>query len=97
MKCTLYNIEMQTPLGKRTGQLLLIQDGTAVEGWLEMLSKRDSIHGTWNGKDFCEFHGYINSLIRKIPFTAFCQKKLDRVEIQLTTEDNVFIVYGREF
>lgn len=96
MKGTLYNIEMQTQLGKRAGQLLLIKNGTAVEGWFEVLSNRDPIHGTWSGKDSCEFHGYINSLIRKIPFTALCQKKIERVEIKLTTEDNVFIVYGRE-
>lgn len=96
MKRTLYRVEMHTPLGIRTGQLLLVKDGEVVEGWFEVLSKRESIHGIWISDDACKFCGQMNSLIRNIPFSALCHVISDRVEIKLLTEDDEFIVYGRE-
>lgn len=86
-----FKIEMNTILGLKIGELAFSENGEAISGVLNLLYKKNDIHGFLNENGDILFSGNITSLIRTISFHAD-----GKITLTVHTANNDFALSGTE-
>lgn len=89
-----YDIHMNTPLGKKPGQLTAERNGSTLNGWLDILGHQEPFEGTVDEAGNCDITGFFITLLRKVPFAATGQITDAAVHLQIKGERNVFELSG---
>ena len=91
-----FAIEMQTILGKKTGELYFNEENGIIDGFFDILHRNNLIHGESKENGEIEFTGEITTLIRKIPFYAEGKISGRKINLILKSENDNFSVIGTE-
>lgn len=92
-----YRINMQTPLGKRWGTLLLRVSEGYVEGELNMFQKITSVTGTISDKCQISLEGELKTLLDSIRYSATGSISGRILLLNLETDSGqIFPVIGEE-
>lgn len=91
-----FKIEMNTILGLKIGELAFSENGEAISGILNLLYKKNDIHGFLNENGDILFSGSITSLIRTIPFHADGKIENRKIALTVHTANNDFALSGTE-
>lgn len=89
-----YRVYMQTPLGERTGILLVEQNGNALKGWLDILKHREPLEGSIDELGNCRISSVFITLMRRVPYVATGQISASAVHLKIEEGRNVFEVSG---
>lgn len=65
-----YRICMSVPLGKRNGTMLLHRTGESIDGWLDVLGKRNTLSGVISSDGQVTLSGVLQTLYSTMPYTA---------------------------
>ena len=82
----LYEVYMYTPMGTKSGLLLIQQEGNCLSGWLDILMTKEPIVGTIDEEGKCLIEGVFITLLNSVHFTA--TGRLTDSQIDLTMEDD---------
>lgn len=89
-----YQVQMETPLGRRAGMMEVEIENHVVTGYLDVLSHAEPIAGSIQEGGRCCLTGRLITLLNVIPYTATGQITMDSVELLLTGGRNVFRLTG---
>ena len=81
----LYEVYMYTPMGTKSGLLLIQQEGICLSGWLDILMDKEPIVGTIDEEGNCQIKGVFITLLNLVHFTA--TGRITDSQIDLTMED----------
>ncbi len=66
----IYDIILNTPIGKKTGELKAKIENGKLHGTLSLLGRTEEIHGTVDDNGKCSLKGKFVTLLKTIDFTA---------------------------
>ena len=89
-----YTISMSTPLGMKTGTLILTEENGILTGSIRALGKNNPItNGKYNKNEF-EFSGTLNTMLSKIKYTAKGTINGDTLQATADTKYGVMNING---
>jgi len=91
-----FKIEMKTILGLKIGELSFSENGEAISGTINLLLKKNDIHGFLEENGDIFFSGNITTIIRTIPFRADGRIENGRITLVVHTANNNFTLTGAE-
>ena len=94
MSDRLYDILMQTPLGKRSGTMQIRIADSRVSGMLAIMKHSEPFEGTVDAEGNCTIRGLLVTLLRRIPYTAVGTIRDGALRLSLTGERNTFEIRG---
>ena len=83
-----YEVQMYTPMGAKPGELLVIQEGTYLNGWLDILQHREPIKGTVDQDGNCRIEGIFITLMNTVSFTAVGRISDSHVDLHMEDQEN---------
>ena len=90
----IYNILLNSSLGKKTGQLCARIKNGELSGYLSLLGHTEPIKGTVDESGHCSFTGKLITLLRAIDFTAVGTISGDVISFRLTGNYGVYQLIG---
>lgn len=91
----LYDLEMQTPLGRRRGNLELLIEKNWMNGYLTMFTRTIPIrNGVWHGNQI-SFEGDMKTMTKMIPYKAHGTVMQSGLNMTITTEQGTYPVVGK--
>lgn len=89
-----YRVQMETPLGEKTGTLFAEKNGNTLNGWLDILRHRESFEGTIDEAGNCRISGVFITLIRRVPYVAAGQISAASISLKVKDGRNIFDLTG---
>lgn len=89
-----YDIVMETSLGQRCGKMMLIINGTKIDGFLNILGNKSPVHGELDDYGGCVLLGSIKTLVRTIEYVATGSADEKKINLTLCGQRDVFHVNG---
>lgn len=90
----IYNVCMQTPIGKRYGCMNVQAENGRISGTLDILQHSETFCGTIDEGGICEFTGKIITLIHTMPYVATGTITEDSLNISLKCGKSIFELTG---
>ena len=84
----LYEVYMYTPMGKKSGQILIQQEGNHLSGWLDILMDKEPIAGTIDEEGNCQIKGVFITLLNAVHFTATGRITDSHIDLTMEDEEN---------
>lgn len=84
----LYEVYMYTPMGKKSGRLLIQQEGKCLSGWLDILMHKEPIAGTIDEEGNCQIKGVFITLLNSVHFTATGRITDSLIDLTMEDEEN---------
>ena len=94
MKSQRYRIAMHTPLGKKSGKMLVFFDGNNINGEIELLQQKVPFEGNIREDGRCEIFGCLKTLMTTIRYKAVGEVTPDRLYLDLNGEHAKLIIQG---
>lgn len=93
-----YRICLSAPLGRREGTLFLRETAGAVEGWLEVMGRKNPLAGRLSGDGQIALSGSFRTLISTVQYTATGTVSGRRILLNLKTASGTYYpASGEEF
>lgn len=93
-----YRICLSVPLGRRNGTMLIRESGGQVDGWLEVMNRKNAFLGQLSNDGELTISGAIQSLISTIHYTATGTISGRKIRLNLKTASGAYYpVSGEEF
>ena len=93
----LYEIEMQTLIGKKYGSMYAeILHNEEIKGFLNLMKKSTAFSGSIDINGECKIQGEIISLTKIIPYQATGYMKKETVMLDVYTNQGKFHITGKE-
>lgn len=89
-----YHIQMQTPLGSRSGTLEVQIEKNKIRGHLNVLKHLEPFEGSIDENGYCSISGTLVTLMSSIPYTATGQITPDSLRLSLKGGRNLFPITG---
>ncbi len=89
-----YRIQMQTPLGNRSGTLEVQIEKDKIKGHLDVLKHLEPFEGSIDENGRCSISGILVTLMSSIPYTAAGQITPDSLHLSLKGGRNLFPITG---
>ena len=89
-----YQIQMQAPLGSRSGTLEVQIEKNRIRGYLNVLKHLEPFEGNIDENGYCSISGMLVTLMNTIPYTATGQITPESLELSLKGGTNLFSVTG---
>lgn len=89
-----YDVQLHTPLGKRSGKLEVKINGSYASGVLHILNRSEPFEGEIDPSGQCRFAGKLVTLTRTIPYQAEGRITEDVVELYLTGNTGCYRLTG---
>lgn len=90
----LYQIYLQTPLGKKRGTMRVERKADVLSGELDILEHRKPFQGTIDETGQCNISGTIITLMRTVPYTAVGRIEDGTISLTVKGERNRFELLG---
>lgn len=90
-----YDIILQTPVGRKTGELKAKIENGRLKGFLSVVGHTEAIEGTVDENGRCSLVGKMVSLARDICFTADGTIDHDAIRLALRGEEGYYEIMGQ--
>lgn len=90
MSETTYRICMSVPLGKRNGTMLLHRMGNTIDGWLDVLGRRNTLSGILSNDGQITLSGVFQTLLNTVSYTAAGTISGRKILLNLKTESGAY-------
>lgn len=93
-----YRICLSVPLGRRNGTMVLHETDGRVNGWMEVMARRNGLSGALSADGHITLSGMLQTLVSTMPYTA--EGAIDGSKLFLTLKTAVgtsYSVSGEEF
>lgn len=98
MKETRYRICLSVPIGQRSGTMLLRESGGKVDGWIEVMERRNPFSGCLCKDGRLNISGAIRTLVSSIRYAGAGTVSGKRILLNLTAQSgDQYSVSGEEF
>ena len=94
MKSQKYRIAMHTPLGKKSGRMMVFFDGNNINGEMELLQQKVPFNGNIREDGRCEIFGCLKTLMTKLRYKAVGEVTQDRLSLDLDGEHAKLKIQG---
>ena len=92
-----YQICLSAPLGERSGTMIMCESNGRVDGWLEVMNRKNMFSGTVSADRQIELSGVLQTLISTVRYTATGTISGQRILLNLKTESGAYYpVSGEE-
>lgn len=91
-----YRIEMQAPLGIRTGTLVLKNENGCLKGTLHFLNREEKVIGILRDDGMIELKGMITTKIRSYPVYLEGKSINDELELRVKNHKREIKIKGKE-
>ena len=93
-----YRICLTAPLGARNGSLVLHGSGGRVDGWLNVMGRKNALSGQISDDGQITFSGSFQTLVSTVAYTATGTISGQRILLNLKTDSGAqYPVSGEEF
>ena len=83
-----YDIVMETPLGRRCGTLFLKESCGVLEGAIDILQHKNTVHGVIDELGACKLWGTLLALVYTVEFCAVGVANENGLWLKLRTAEN---------
>lgn len=92
-----YHIRLSVPLGQRDGTLILHESDGMVNGWLEVMNRKNALSGQLSDDGQLALSGAIQTLMSTVQYTATGTISGDDLLLNLETASGAYFpVSGKE-
>ena len=90
----IYDIILNTPLGKKTGELKAKIENGKLHGTLSLLGRTEEIHGTVDDNGKCSLKGKFVTLLKTVDFTADGTINWDGIHLNVSGGGTMYDMIG---
>lgn len=85
-----YRICLSVPLGNRSGTMVIRRTGSVLDGWIEVMNRKNGFSGTVSDDGQLIISGMLQTLLTAVPYTAIGTVGGRRLLLNLKTESGEY-------
>lgn len=89
-----YKIEMQTPMGIKSGTIRVMTENGIVKGYLNVMNHTTPLSGNIDEEGYCKLTGSIVTLMQTVSYEASGKIEEDKISLVIYGGRNVFQMVG---